>query len=48
LKESILDIYKRNELKNLENFTSEVVKLVEPFIKDAKELTKKTGLERFL
>ena len=48
LKESIIDVYKRNELKSLENFNSEVIKLVEPFIKDAKELTKKTGLERFL
>ncbi len=48
LKVSILDVYKRNGLKSLENFSSEVVKLVEPFIKDAKELTKKTGLERFL
>ena len=48
LKESILDVYKRNELKSLENFDAEVIKLVKPFIQNAKELTKKTGLERFL
>ena len=48
LKESILEVYKRNELRTLENFNSEVIKLVEPFIRNAKDLTKKTGIERFL
>ncbi|TFG18733.1 MAG: radical SAM protein [Promethearchaeota archaeon] len=48
LKESILEVYKRNEIRTLENFNSEVIKLVEPFIKNAKDLTKKTGLQRFL
>ncbi len=48
LEESILDVYKRGALKSLDNFNSEVINLVEPFIKNAKDLTKKRGLERFL
>ncbi|MHA1824577.1 MAG: radical SAM protein, partial [Promethearchaeota archaeon] len=48
LNESILNVYKRGELKSLNNFNSEVINLVEPFIKNAKDLTKKRGIERFL
>lgn len=48
LKESILEVYKRDDLKSLENFNAEVIKFVKPFIQNAKDLTKKTGLERFL
>ncbi len=48
LKESILDVYKRGALKSLNNFNSEIIKLVEPFIKSAKDLTKKRGIERYL
>jgi len=48
LTESIIDVYKRGDLKSLDNFNSEVINLVEPFIKNAKDLTKKRGIEHFL
>ena len=48
LKESILDVYKKGALKSLDNFNSEVINIVEPFIKNAKDLTKKRGIEHFL
>ncbi|MBY9003325.1 MAG: radical SAM protein [Candidatus Lokiarchaeota archaeon] len=48
LKESILDVYKRGALKSLDNFNSEVINIVEPFIKNAKDLTKKRGIEHYL
>ncbi|MGD2245622.1 MAG: radical SAM protein [Candidatus Aminicenantes bacterium] len=33
LKESILDVYKRGELKTLKNFTHKVIKYVEPYLR---------------
>jgi len=48
LKESILDVYKRGNLKSLNNFNSEIIKIVEPFIKNAKDLAKKRGIEHYL
>jgi hypothetical protein len=48
LGESILDVYKREELHTLQNFNSKIIKLVEPFLKKCKVLKQKTGLEKFL
>jgi hypothetical protein len=48
LEVSILDVYKKGGLNSLDNFNSEVINLVEPFIKNTKDLTKKQGLENFL
>jgi DNA repair photolyase len=48
LKESIIDISKRGELSKLPNFTSEIVELVEPILKDSKEYNKRKGIDEFL
>jgi DNA repair photolyase len=48
LKESILDVYKKGALKSLDNFNSEVINLVEPFLKNKKDISKKRGIEYFL
>lgn len=48
LEESILNIYQREELSQLNNFTKKIVDIVVPYLKEAKELSQKTGLERFL
>ncbi|MFX1455359.1 MAG: radical SAM protein [Promethearchaeota archaeon] len=48
LEESILNVYERGELSQLKNFTKKIVEFVIPYLKEAKELNQKTGLNRFL
>jgi len=48
LDESILDVYKRGELSKLKNFSKRVIDFVEPYLKNAKELNQKQGLDKFL
>jgi DNA repair photolyase len=48
LQESILDIYKREELHTIRNFNPKIIEFVEPFLKKSKKLKQKKGLEKFL
>ena len=48
LEESIIDVYKRDELHSLPNFNTKIIEMVEPILKKSKELKQKTGLEKFL
>ena len=48
LEESILDVYKRDELHTLPNFNTKIIQMVESILKESKELNQKTGLEKFL
>ncbi len=48
LEESILDVYKRDELHTLPNFNTKIIEIVEPILKKSKDLKQKTGLEKFL
>ncbi|MFX0059216.1 MAG: radical SAM protein [Candidatus Hodarchaeota archaeon] len=48
LEESIVDVYKRQELSKLKNFNAKVIEFVEPFLKENIELIGKSGLDKFL
>lgn len=48
LEESILNVYERGEISQLKNFTKKIVDFVIPYLKEAKELNQKTGLDRFI
>ena len=48
LEESIIDVYKRDELHTLPNFNTKIIEIVELILKKNKELKQKTGLEKFL
>jgi hypothetical protein len=48
LEESILSVYRRGELSKLKNFNKVVRDFVEPYLDKSKELTQKTGLDKFL
>jgi hypothetical protein len=48
LEESILDVYKRDELHKLPNFNAKIIEMVEPVLKKSREFKQKTGLEKFL
>ncbi len=48
LEESILDVYKRDELHTIKNFNPKIIELIEPYLEKSKELKQKKGLEKFL
>ncbi|MFX1504014.1 MAG: radical SAM protein [Promethearchaeota archaeon] len=48
LEESILDVYKRDELPTIKNFNPKIIEIVEPYLEKSKELKQKRGLEKFL
>jgi DNA repair photolyase len=48
LGESILDAYKRGALSQLKNFNQKIVNLVEPMLKNSKDLTEEKGIDKFL
>jgi hypothetical protein len=48
LEESIISVYKREELAKLKNFNSKVREFVEPYLKKSKKLNEKTGIDKFL
>lgn len=48
LEESIINIYKRGELAKIKNFNSKVREFVEPYLKKSKDLSEKTGMDKFL
>jgi DNA repair photolyase len=45
---SITDIYKKDELSNLKNFSKEVIEFVTPYLEKSKMSHQKTTLERFI
>jgi hypothetical protein len=48
LEESVIEVYRRDELTSLRNFNSKVIEFVKPYLKKGlKERNKKT-LDRFL
>jgi DNA repair photolyase len=48
LEESILNVYKREELSKLRNLSKEIFDFIKPYLELYKELEKKTGLDKFL
>ena len=48
LEESIINVFEKGELSKLKNFTEQIVAFVAPYLKEAKELKQKTGLDKFL
>ncbi len=48
LKESIIDVYKRDELSKLPNFNKKIISFIQPYLDKSKELHEKKGIERFL
>jgi len=48
LNKSIVEVCKRNNLSDLPNFTSKIIEMVEPIIKNSKEYKMKKGIDSFL
>jgi len=48
LKESIINVYTRQELSKLKNFNTKVIQFVEPHLKNSREFDQKEGLDKFL
>jgi hypothetical protein len=48
LEESIIDVYKRDELYTIKNFNHNIIEIVAPILEKSKELSQKKGLEKFL
>ncbi|MFW9818912.1 MAG: radical SAM protein [Candidatus Thorarchaeota archaeon] len=48
LEESILNVYKRNELHTLKNFNSKIIEFIKPYLERTKDLKQTKGLEKFL
>jgi DNA repair photolyase len=45
---SIIDVYKRDELSKLKNFSKEIIEFVKPYLEKIKISPEKTTLERFI
>jgi len=45
---SIMDVYKRDELSKLKNFSKEIIEFVKPYLEKLKLTHEKTTLERFI
>jgi len=48
LKESILDVYNRDELHTIKNINPKIIEFIEPYLEKNKELKQRKGLEKFL
>jgi DNA repair photolyase len=48
LQESIINIFERDELSELKNFTRQIIAFTTPYLKEAQKLKQKTGLDKFL
>ncbi|TFG02896.1 MAG: radical SAM protein [Promethearchaeota archaeon] len=48
LEESILNVYKRGDLLELQNFSESIVKIIIPYLEKYEELQQKMGLDKFL
>ena len=45
---SIIDVYKRDELSKLKNFSKEIIEFVNPYLEKIRMTHEKTTLERFI
>ncbi|MEJ2295481.1 MAG: hypothetical protein P8Y23_12035 [Candidatus Lokiarchaeota archaeon] len=48
LSESIIEVCKRDALSKLPHFTPEIIKIVQPILKNSKDFNRKTCIDDFL